>query len=37
VLRYRLVLHDGRPDKALAERLAADFASPPKVALQRGR
>jgi len=36
VLRYRLVLHDGRPDKALAERLAADFAHPPKVELKRG-
>jgi len=35
VLRYRLVLHDGKPDKALAERLAADFASPPMVALKR--
>jgi len=35
VLRYRLVLHDGRPDKALAERLAADLAHPPKVDLKR--
>jgi len=33
-LRYRLVVHDGKPDKALAERLAADFVSPPKVALK---
>ena len=30
VLRYRIVLHDGKPDAALAERLAADFASPPQ-------
>ena len=36
-LRYRLVLHDGRPDKALAERLAADFAHPPKVELKPGQ
>jgi len=35
VLRYRLVLHDGKPDKALAERLAADFVQPPKVQLKR--
>lgn len=35
VLRYRIVLHDGKPDAALAERLAADFASPPTVAVQR--
>ena len=36
ILRYRLVLHDGRPDKALAERLAADFTHPPKAELKRG-
>lgn len=35
VLRYRLVLHDGKPDAALAERLAADFASPPTVEVKR--
>ncbi len=35
VLRYRLVIHDGKPDKALAERLAADFASPPTVETKR--
>lgn len=35
VLRYRLVLRDGRPDRALAERLAADFASPPSVQVKR--
>ncbi|MFC1806482.1 PmoA family protein, partial [Planctomycetota bacterium] len=34
LLRYRLVLHDGRPDKALADRLAADFVTPPKVELK---
>jgi len=34
-LRYRLALHDGKPDKALAERLAADFASPPLATLKR--
>lgn len=37
VLRYRLVLHDGRPDRALAERLAADLAHPPDVVLKRGK
>ncbi|MBM4042324.1 MAG: hypothetical protein FJ290_27855 [Planctomycetes bacterium] len=37
VLRYRLVIHDGKPDKALAERLAADFVSPPKAELKRER
>ncbi|HUT34402.1 MAG TPA: PmoA family protein [Planctomycetota bacterium] len=35
VLRYRLVIHDGKPDKALAERLAADFTTPPTVTLRR--
>ncbi len=35
VLRYRLVIHDGKPDKALAERLAADFANPPTVTVRR--
>ena len=34
-LRYRIVLHDGKPDKALAERLAADYASPPTVTVRR--
>jgi len=34
VLRYRLVLHDGRPDRLLAERLAIDFVQPPKVQLK---
>lgn len=37
VLRYRLVAHNGKPDKALAERLAADFQSPPTVVLRRGK
>ena len=27
--RYRLVVHDGRPDPAVIERLYADFADPP--------
>jgi len=35
ILRYRLAIHDGKPDKALAERLAADFAAPPIVTLRR--
>lgn len=37
VLRYRLVIHDGKPDAALAERLAADFAAPPTVELKRSQ
>jgi hypothetical protein len=36
VLRYRLAMHDGKADKALAERLAADLIHPPKVTLKRG-
>ena len=35
VMRYRIVLHDGKPDKALAERLAADYAMPPTVTQRR--
>jgi len=37
VLRYRIVLHDGKPDRALAERLAADYATPPTVTVRRQR
>jgi len=37
VLRYRLALHDGKPDRALAERLFADFAHPPKVEIRRSQ
>ena len=36
-LRYRIVLHDGKPDKALAERLAADFATPPTVTWRKAQ
>jgi len=35
VLRYRLALHDGKPDGELAERLFADFAHPPEVEIRR--
>ena len=35
VLRYRLVIHDGKPDAALAERLAADFTAPPTITVRR--
>jgi len=31
VRRYRFVLHDGKPDAAMAERFARDFQSPPTV------
>jgi hypothetical protein len=30
VLRYRFIVHDGRADAALAERLYQDFAEPPQ-------
>lgn len=33
VFRYRFVLHDGRPDPALDERLWQDFARPPAARL----
>jgi hypothetical protein len=38
VTRYRIVVIDGRPDKALLDRLWNDYASPPKASaeLQRG-
>jgi hypothetical protein len=35
VFRYRVVIHDGRPDAALDERLWRDFAEPVRVALSR--
>jgi hypothetical protein len=31
VSRYRLVVHDGRPDRELLDRLWTDFAGPPEV------
>ena len=31
VSRYRLIVHDGRPDLALIERLWNDYAEPPRV------
>ena len=31
VSRYRLIVHDGRPDLALIERVWNDYAEPPKV------
>lgn len=31
VFRYRVMIHDGRPDAALDERLWRDFAEPPRV------
>ena len=31
VFRYRVLIHDGRPDKDLDERVARDFAEPPTV------
>ncbi len=31
--RYRIMLHDGHPDPALNDRIAADFAEPPTVEL----
>ena len=34
VFRYRVVIHDGRPDAALDARLWRDFASPPKARLE---
>ena len=35
VSRYRLVMHDGPPDKALLDRLWNDYAHPPRVSLQK--
>jgi hypothetical protein len=34
VFRYRVLIHDGRPDGALDERVARDFAEPPTVILE---
>ena len=31
--RYRILIHDGRPDPALNDRIAADFIDPPLVTL----
>ena len=31
--RYRVMIHDGRPDPALNDRIARDFADPPEVTL----
>ena len=31
--RYRVMIHDGRPDPALNDRIAHDFADPPEVVL----
>ena len=33
VFRYRILIHDGRPDPALNDRIAADFAEPVSVRL----
>ena len=35
VSRYRLVVHDGPPDKALLDRLWNDYAHPPQVIIQK--
>ncbi len=34
VFRYRVLIHDGRPDKDLDERIARDFAEPPVVVVE---
>jgi hypothetical protein len=34
VFRYRVLIHDGRPDKELNERVARDFADPPVVVVE---
>ncbi len=34
VFRYRVLIHDGHPDKALNERIARDFAEPPVVVVE---
>ncbi len=33
VFRYRILIHDGRPDPALNNRIAVDFSDPPEVIL----
>ena len=37
VFRYRIMLHDGRPDAALDDQLWHDFADPPRVSVEPGR
>ena len=34
VFRYRVLIHDGRPDPALDERIWRDFAEPPEVVVE---
>lgn len=34
VFRYRILIHDGRPDGALDEKVARDFSEPPTVILE---
>jgi Methane oxygenase PmoA len=34
VFRYRVLIHDGHPDKDLDERIAQDFAEPPVVVVE---
>jgi Methane oxygenase PmoA len=34
VFRYRVLIHDGRPDKDLDDRVARDFAEPPVVVVE---
>lgn len=36
VFRYRILIHDGRPDRALDEHVWRDFAEPPRVTVVRG-
>lgn len=36
-LKYRIVIHEGKPDKILNEQLAHDFTDPPKVNWERKR
>jgi len=36
VFRYRVMIHDGRPDAELDERLWLDFAEPPGVTVAAG-
>jgi hypothetical protein len=37
VFRYRILIHDGRPDRGLDERTWRDFAEPPRVAMSNER
>ncbi len=34
VFRYRVLIHDGHPDKSLDEQIARDFAEPPEVVVE---